>query len=73
MLWPSELHRSYHRRDDIHARFGGQQQGGISTPADVPGSPFIPAMAPGWSATKTLSKQVGAFGARGKVSLAICP
>ncbi|GBR10585.1 HNH endonuclease [Asaia siamensis] len=37
MLWPFELHRSYHRRNDIHARFGGQQQGGISTPADAPG------------------------------------
>ena len=37
MLWPFELHRSYHRRNDIHARFGGQQQGGISTPANAPG------------------------------------
>ena len=37
MLWPFELHRAYHRRNDIHARFGGQQQGGISTPANVPG------------------------------------
>lgn len=37
MLWPFELHRSYRRRNDIHARFGGQQQGGISTPADAPG------------------------------------
>ncbi|MBS1084447.1 HNH endonuclease [Gluconobacter kondonii] len=37
MLWPFELHRSYHRRNDIHARFGGQQQGGISTPAEAPG------------------------------------
>ena len=23
----------YHRRNDIHAKYGGQQQGGISTPA----------------------------------------
>ena len=37
MLWPFELHRSYHRRNDIHARFGGKQQGGISTPANAPG------------------------------------
>lgn len=37
MLWPFELHRAYHRRNDIHARFGGQQQGGISTPANIPG------------------------------------
>ena len=26
----------YSRRDDIHARFGGQRQGGISTPASEP-------------------------------------
>lgn len=26
----------YHRRNDIHARFGGQRQGGISTPSGVP-------------------------------------
>lgn len=26
----------YHRRDDIHARFGGQRQGGISTPSYHP-------------------------------------
>ena len=26
----------YHRRDDIHARFGGQMQGGISTPGYHP-------------------------------------
>lgn len=37
MLWPFELHKTYHRRNDIHARFGGQQQGGIATPANVPG------------------------------------
>ncbi len=27
---------SYRRRDDIHAHFGGQQQGGISTPRNQP-------------------------------------
>ena len=26
----------YHRRTDIHGRFGGQQQGGISTPTSAP-------------------------------------
>jgi hypothetical protein len=31
-----ELGRTYNRRDDIHARFGGQRQGGISTPSGVP-------------------------------------
>ncbi|HEX8188999.1 MAG TPA: HNH endonuclease [Pyrinomonadaceae bacterium] len=31
-----EVGRVYHRRNDIHARFGGQRQGGISTPAGVP-------------------------------------
>lgn len=31
-----EVGRVYRRRDDIHARFGGQQQGGISTPSGVP-------------------------------------
>lgn len=33
MSWGFEKGRVYHRRDDIHARFGGQQQGGIITPA----------------------------------------
>ena len=28
--------RDYSRRDDIHARFGGQTQGGISTPRNAP-------------------------------------
>ncbi len=28
--------RDYSRRDDIHARFGGQTQGGISTPRHAP-------------------------------------
>lgn len=31
-----EVGRTYNRRQDIHARFGGQQQGGISTPARFP-------------------------------------
>jgi 5-methylcytosine-specific restriction enzyme A len=31
-----EVGRVYHRRDDIHTRFGGQRQGGISTPSGVP-------------------------------------
>lgn len=26
----------YHRRRDIHARYGGQQQGGIATPSEAP-------------------------------------
>jgi 5-methylcytosine-specific restriction protein A len=30
-----QIGRTYHRRRDIHQRYGGQQQGGISTPADV--------------------------------------
>jgi hypothetical protein len=33
-----EVGRTYNRRNDIHDEFGGQQQGGISTPD---GSPFI--------------------------------
>lgn len=33
MVWGLELGRLYNRRTDIHARFGGQQQGGIITPA----------------------------------------
>ena len=28
--------RVYHRRTDIHRRFGGQEQGGISTPRNHP-------------------------------------
>lgn len=31
-----EVGAVYSRRDDLHARYGGQQQGGISTPADHP-------------------------------------
>ncbi len=36
MSWGFEMGRVYNRRSDIHARFGGQQQGGIITPADHP-------------------------------------
>jgi 5-methylcytosine-specific restriction enzyme A len=36
MSWGFEVGRAYNRRSDIHARFGGQQQGGIITPADHP-------------------------------------
>lgn len=31
-----ELEKLYSRRKDIHEKFGGQQQGGISTPANTP-------------------------------------
>lgn len=30
--WPFERGRAYNRREDIHARYAGQQQGGIITP-----------------------------------------
>jgi 5-methylcytosine-specific restriction protein A len=36
MSWGFEIGRVYNRRVDIHARFGGQQQGGIITPAQHP-------------------------------------
>ncbi len=36
MAWGFEIGRVYNRRADIHARLGGQQQGGIITPADHP-------------------------------------
>ena len=36
MTWGFEAGRTYNRRKEIHARFGGQQQGGIITPADHP-------------------------------------
>jgi hypothetical protein len=36
MSWGFEVGRIYNRRNDIHARFGGQQQGGIITPRDHP-------------------------------------
>jgi 5-methylcytosine-specific restriction protein A len=32
MSWGFEIGRVYNRRKDIHARFRGQQQGGIITP-----------------------------------------
>ena len=31
-----EVGRIYNRRDDLHSPYGGQQQGGISTPTDQP-------------------------------------
>lgn len=34
MSWGFEKGRVYNRRQDIHGRFGGQQQGGIITPAN---------------------------------------
>ena len=34
MSWGFEKGRTYNRREDIHARFRGQQQGGIITPAN---------------------------------------
>lgn len=36
MSWGFQPGRTYNRRADIHARFGGQQQGGIITPARFP-------------------------------------
>jgi len=33
MSWGFEVGRVYSRRGDVHARFGGQQQGGIITPS----------------------------------------
>ena len=36
MSWRFEIGRTYNRRADIHGRFGGQQQGGIITPAQHP-------------------------------------
>lgn len=33
MSWGFEIGRVYNRRSDVHSRFGGQQQGGIITPA----------------------------------------
>lgn len=34
MSWGYEVDRTYNRRADIHSRFGGQQQGGVITPAE---------------------------------------
>jgi 5-methylcytosine-specific restriction protein A len=36
MSWGFEIGRVYNRRADIHAKLGGQQQGGIITPANHP-------------------------------------
>ena len=36
MTWGFEEGKVYNRRADIHAKFGGQQQGGIITPAQHP-------------------------------------
>ena len=32
MAWGFEIGRVYNRRRDLHARFAGQQQGGITKP-----------------------------------------
>jgi 5-methylcytosine-specific restriction protein A len=37
MTWPFIPNHTYSRRADIHANYGGQQQGGISTPLFMPG------------------------------------
>ena len=34
--WPFQENRMYNRRRDVHQVFGGQQQGGISTPVRAP-------------------------------------
>ncbi len=31
-----EIGKIYNRRSDIHSKYGGQEQGGISTPAKFP-------------------------------------
>lgn len=36
MSWGFERGRTYNRRRDVHGKFGGQQQGGIITPAGHP-------------------------------------
>jgi 5-methylcytosine-specific restriction enzyme A len=36
MSWGFEEGKIYHRRQDIHAKYGGQQQGGIITPSQHP-------------------------------------
>jgi 5-methylcytosine-specific restriction protein A len=36
MSWGFEEGKVYNRRADIHAKFGGQQQGGIITPTQYP-------------------------------------
>jgi len=36
MSWGFEIGHVYNRRIDVHGRFGGQQQGGIITPAQHP-------------------------------------
>lgn len=33
MSWGFEVGRVYSRQADIHAKYGGQEQGGIDTPA----------------------------------------
>lgn len=37
MQWPYQRHQAYNRRRDIHAVYSGQERGGITTPAGVPG------------------------------------
>ncbi|BBO25695.1 hypothetical protein AltI4_00830 [Alteromonas sp. I4] len=31
-----EVGKEYHRRTDLHEKYGGQRQGGISTPQNYP-------------------------------------
>ncbi|MXV35138.1 MULTISPECIES: HNH endonuclease signature motif containing protein [unclassified Saccharibacter] len=37
MTWPFQIYGTYHRRNDIHKLYKGQQQSGISTPTNCPG------------------------------------
>ena len=55
MTWGFEVGRVYNRRIDIHGRFGGQQQGGIVTPALAPASVSCPEVIAQYSLHLTLS------------------
>ena len=43
-----EIGKIYNRRNDIHAKFKGQQYGGIATPADYPRIQIISATVMDW-------------------------
>jgi hypothetical protein len=72
MSWGFEIGRVYNRRNDIHARFSGQQQGGIITPKDHPVVIVITGEEVASMAMPTASGQTGGLNISAKVRPVTC-
>lgn len=68
MLRPFELHQSYHRRNDIHARVGGPQEGGILTPTITTEIFILPGMVLAMSAIRTFLRRMKASDIRARLA-----